>query len=552
MPDFFQNPPVLRNAYQCDVLLQSYLRRMLPPDLLNVIEADLKNFGARVVGDILEMGHDAEDNLPRLIQYDPWGRRIDKIQLAHGWGALDTVSANEGLVAIGYERTYGALSRLYQFAKLYLFHPSSAIYTCPLAMTDGAARLIEVLEENTLRKTFYQHFISRDPKHFWTCGQWMTERTGGSDVSGTQTIARLEKEGYRLYGTKWFASAVTAQTAVMLAQIEEEYGGHNNRDSGLSLFATRAYKDGGQLDQIEILRLKDKLGTRALPTAEITLTGCKAHLMGGKGNGVKKISTVLNITRTYNTICAVASMRRAITLATEYAPIRNAFGKNLLEHALHRETLTNLEVEFSGAFHLAFFIVTLLGKEELKTASEEELSALRILTPIAKLYTAKQAIGVVSEAIECFGGAGYIEDTRLPTLLRDTQVFSIWEGTTNILSLDMLRAIGKQNVFDQLVKLFLAKLSQETHTELDQCIGKTKESWEKLVEFLTVARTQPTDFIETNARKFAYAIAETSIASLMIEHTRWGLSNQEGGQHLTFTQNWCQKLGRLFHSHLCT
>ena len=193
MTDFVQDSPRLGNQYDDDAFLRSYLRWRLPAQVLAEIEPGLHRLGMRAATDILALGEEAEASPPRHVPYDAWGRRIDRIETSDAWQELDRVSAVEGIVATAYERTHGAHSRIHQFARLYLFAPSSALYSCPLAMTDGAARLLEVHGDETTRAVFV-HLTSRDVRQFWTSGQWMTERTGGSDVAGTSTIAkRYEK-----------------------------------------------------------------------------------------------------------------------------------------------------------------------------------------------------------------------------------------------------------------------------------------------------------------------------------------------------------------------
>ncbi|MFN4150104.1 MAG: acyl-CoA dehydrogenase family protein, partial [Candidatus Sericytochromatia bacterium] len=408
MKSFSQEAPILDNQYIGDKLLVSYVKRFCKQELLQEIEKDLFNLGNRVTKDILEMAIDAESNLPQLIQFDAWGNRIDKIKVSKGWKDLESISAEEGMIATGYERRYGEFSRVYQFIKLYLFNPSSAIFTCPLAMTDGAAKLIEVHGDDFLKNEVYTHIISRDPKLFWTSGQWMTEKTGGSDVGRTETIAKYENGVYKLYGTKWFTSATTSQIAFTLARIEDENGNKIQGSRGLSLFFVKVHKDDGSLNNIEIHRLKDKLGTKSLPTAELTLNGTEAKLVGEIGKGVKNISSLFNVTRIYNSNTSVAFIRRALALIKDYSKKRFAFGKYLIDHPLHIQTLSDLEIEFQSAFHTMFYTVSLLGKEECNTATKEEILTLRLLTPIIKLYTGKQAVGVASEVLELFGGAGYV------------------------------------------------------------------------------------------------------------------------------------------------
>src|SRR5204863_4270071 len=167
--------------------------------------------------------------------------------------------------------------------------------------------------------------------------------------------------------------------------------------------------------------------------------------VGVSGDGIRKLATLFSITRVYNAVAAVGGMRRAIALATDYASRRSAFGKPLAQLPLHVETLAEMQLELRAAFLLAFRVVELLGKEESGEATDSELRLLRFLIPVAKLYTAKRAIAVASETIEAFGGAGYGEDSGIPRLLRDAQVLSLWEGTTNVLSLDTLRAMERTN-----------------------------------------------------------------------------------------------------------
>jgi alkylation response protein AidB-like acyl-CoA dehydrogenase len=530
--EFFQEAPVLKNQYLSDKVLLSYLKHYLPPDILKSIEADLIRLGDRVTTDILEMAEDAEAHPPVHNPYGPWGKRIDEVKVSRGWQQLDKVSAEEGLVSIGHERMQGEYSRLYQFAKLYLFHPSSAIYTCPLAMTDGAARLIELYGSEEMKKRAYPHLISRDPKNFWTSGQWMTERTGGSDVSGTSTVARMEDGTYRLYGVKWFTSASTSQMAMTLARIEGE--------EKLSLFYLELRNDQGELQNIQVNRLKDKLGTKALPTAELTLTGTPAVLVGERGKGVRTIATLFNITRVYNACCAVGYMRRGLALAHDYAYKRKAFGKLLIDHGLHVKTLVDLQVRFEASFHLTFHTIKLLGKEDTGKASANESGTLRLLIPLAKLFTAKEGVHVASEILESFGGAGYIEDTGLPALLRNAQVLAIWEGTTNVLSLDTLRAIRKEKAADYFMKELELILQKIKRPELTVLRMKVEAASGELETFFKLSKSWSEEEINSKARSIALSLARTFTAALLLQHADWELQNNESRAQ-KIAERWIEK-----------
>ena len=541
MASFFQDGPQLGNQFDDDRALRDGLRRLLPGEVLAEIEPDLRSMGARTVSEIAALGNTAEAQPPKLVQFDPWGRRIDQIEVSPAWTALEKISAEEGLVAIGYERRQAEWSRIYQFVKLYLFGPSSATYTCPLAMGDGAARAIEVHGNATLKAGALRHLTTRDPAQFWTSGQWMTERPGGSDVGRTETIARADGQGYRLYGTKWFTSATTSQMALTLARLEDAAGQTQAGSRGLGLFYLETRDASGALDHILINRLKDKLGTKALPTAELTLEGTRAQLVGRPGDGVRNIAAMINVTRVHNVMGAVSGMRRAVALARDYAGRREAFGKLLKHHPLHVETLAGLQTEVEGGLALFLHILELMGREECGKASADEAAVLRLLTPVAKLYTAKQAIAVTSEVLESFGGAGYVEDTGLPRMLRDVQVLSIWEGTTNILSLDTLRAIAKEQAFEPWMHHITEKLGRIQHPGLEDVVARIRHAVNRIVNFLPRAMEAGEACVMAGARGFAFSLARTTIATLLAEQAEWSARTDNDGRALLAALRWVQQ-----------
>lgn len=513
--DFFQSPPDFSHVYKSDQILKSYLERLFPNNYKQIAD-ELTKFGDRVKNEMEPLSQEAEKNPPQHIPFDPWGKRIDKIEVSSAWEKLHVIAAEEGIVAAGYERTHHDLSRVYQFAKLYLYHPSSAIYSCPLAMTDGAAKVLELYGSEEMKQKAFKFLTSRDPEKFWTSGQWMTERSGGSDVSGTSTIAKKDGTQYRLHGVKWFTSATTSEMAMTLAKIEGS--------DKLSLFYVELRDPEGNLQNIQINRLKDKLGTKALPTAELTLNGVPATLVGGEGKGVKTIATLFNITRLYNACCAVGYMRRGISLALDYSKKRIAFGKTIINHGVHAETLADLQVRFEASFLMTFHSAFLLGKEEMKTATEIEAGTLRLLIPLVKLYTAKEGVAISSEVIESFGGAGYVEDTGLPQILRNAQVLAIWEGTTNVLSLDALRAIRKENAADYFFQDVKNRLDKIAHPDLQSF----KMRLSTLVDQNKLSLTVLTDEEDLNtcARTLAMNLSRLYCASLLLEHAEWNLSTK--------------------------
>ncbi len=498
--DFEYKDLFSENSYLQDVLIHYGQVQSM-----SAISQDLTQFSAKACGEILQLMWKAEKNLPQLVAFDHWGNRIDEIEVDPAWEALHKVAAEEGMVAIAYERKSGSDSRLHQFLKLLIFHPSSAFYTCPLAMTDGATRVLE-LEAGPLKKKYFPHLLSRDPEKFWTAGQWMTEKAGGSDVSQSETKVQEQQGRYYLHGTKWFTSAITANIAMALGQTDVE------GEQKLSLFLVPIRDRQGRLNDIEVLRLKDKLGTKAMPTAELKLLGTEGFLIGDLGKGVKNIATVLNISRLYNAVCATGTIYRLHSLIRDYSQKRTAFGKKLIDHRLHQETLIRTQAETNACVHFVSALALLLGRSETGESTSEEESALRLLTPVAKLWTAKKSVAISSELIEAFGGAGYIEDTQLPRFLRDAQVFSIWEGTTNIMSLDTLRAMGKEHVFSESLSYLgtiIKPLPDSPHkqqmldlmNEITQWVRENQKNQEAL---------------EIGARSFAFSLGDLLCGSLMM------------------------------------
>jgi acyl-CoA dehydrogenase len=498
---FQQTPPKLGNQYEDDRVLRSYLARVLPAEMLREIQGSLVEMGRLSGGELYELQLADRLNEPRLTQWDAWGNRIDKIEVTPLWRVAERIAVEHGVVATAYEQKHGSLSRVHQCALAYLFTPSTDIYSCPLAMTDGAARTLLGSGNQELIDRAVPHLITRDPNEFWTAGQWMTELPGGSDVGLSETVAREDRElgHYRLYGRKWFTSAIGAQMALTLARPE----GNPPGGRGLALFYVETRGADGRPRNIEVNRLKDKLGTRKVPTAELTLNGTPAQLVNGTTDGVRNIAPLLNITRLWNGISAVALMRRGVALASDYARKRVAFGAALADKPLHLDTLAGMEAEAEAAFHLAFHVAELTGRSETGEISEDDAALLRLLTPIMKLTTAKQAVAVASEVLESFGGAGYVEDTGLPVLLRDSQVLPIWEGTTNVLALDTLRALNDDSfrAYDSAVtRLFGAVPSALAHAR----------NWYTRISDRTV--------LEAGARRLALTLGRTMELALMINH----------------------------------
>ncbi|XP_068221564.1 acyl-CoA dehydrogenase family member 11-like isoform X1 [Palaemon carinicauda] len=536
---FTQTPPHQENLFSNNSFLTSYLTRILPGDVKNAIWGDLTRFGQRAVTDIYPLGKECEVTQPYVRSFDAWGNRIDELVTCGAWKQLKAVSAEEGLIATAYEGKYGEYDRLYQMVKLGIFAPVSGLYSCPLAMTDGAAKSAQMIKSPHLKKA-YLHLTSRDPKVFWTSGQWMTEKKGGSDVSGsTETVALEQEDGsHLLFGYKWFSSATDSDMTLTLANIISETQ-PEPKPRGLTMFYLETRKENGKLNGIEIVKLKNKLGTRQLPTAELLLDGAIAHQVSEEGRGIASIANMLTITRLHNSISACSAMRRILQLARDYGQRRSAFGQIVDSHILHQLTTSRMEIIVRGCEALTLHCARLLGREEAGTATVQERLVLRALTPIAKMFTAKMAMSVVSEGLECFGGQGYIEDTGLPVMLRDAQVLPIWEGTSNIMSLDFLRAVMKTNgeavasLYEDIKVRLEDSKAKAPENEFDNSAMLVTQAMNQLISFL---QKHP-ELIQSAARDIATSIAHIYIGSLLLEHAAW----EKTSISMEVGKRWCEQ-----------
>lgn len=525
---FTQTEPKHPNAFLSDPFLIRCLRRIIPPDVFQgQVEQDLVQFGEAVSGPIWQLGRDCEEQPPILKKTDPWGKTVDQIITCQAWKDQKKISAREGLISIAYERKQGQFSRVYQVAKLMLYSPASGLYSCPLAMTDGAAKTIEGLSsasrENPELKEAYTRLTSRDPEQFWTSGQWMTEKKGGSDVArGTETLAVAQPDGsYKLYGYKWFSSATDSDMTLTLARIVDEDGKTVDGTPGVSMFFARTRDpQTKELNGIEVMKMKNKLGTRQLPTAELLLDGTRADLISTEGRGIASITNMLTITRLHNVTSSAACQRKILSLAKDYSKRRTAFGEPIENHSLHLHTLGQMETDARGCTVLVMDLARQLGLEDTGFISDSDRLLLRLMMPVAKMYTAKKAVANASEGLECFGGQGYIEDTGLPTILRDAQVLPIWEGTSNVMALDVLRAIAKTR--GESLRAFAARVTQITskaaNSNLPQAVSAGAKISGGLNELLNIV-TQRQDLLQIAGRDFAFSLAHIYIGALLLEHS---------------------------------
>ncbi|BGP09477.1 hypothetical protein JCM10049v2_005348 [Rhodotorula toruloides] len=534
---FQQTPLTLPPPYSSDHALHSLLERTLPHSIHGKVDDELRQFEKRIAGPIRELAAIA-DTLPSSVepsvtQFDQWGQRVDKLHTSTSWQRLKGIAAEEGLVGIAFERDEAEFSRTRVFAKSYLFAPDGLYVGCPLSMTDGCARVLELVGTEQQKREYIPLLCSRDPTKAWTAGQWMTERPGGSDVSLTETTARplspnsTPKPGdkFVLDGFKWFSSATDGDVALALART----GGKGSK--GLSLFLIRLRDEEGKTNGVFVHRLKKKFGTKALPTAELSIEGAIGELVGPLNSGVKTISSVLNITRLHSSISCLSSLTRALQLVKAFAEVRHIagdLGAKLSDNAMHTSTIAGSEIVHRAVLQLSFGTISLLGKTETDKASAGEKARLRLLTPVVKAFAADLTTSELPRLMEGLGGQGYMVENQFARLIADANVERIWEGTTSILALDVVRVAAqtKGGAIKEFVSWAHQVLSSTSSSlpSLSSSFSTLKSRLDLLASATHSLLTPPLDLLLPRPLLFLIGYLASSLH--LIEQAAWSASRQ--------------------------
>ncbi|KAI0365734.1 hypothetical protein BV20DRAFT_953774 [Pilatotrama ljubarskyi] len=543
----FQPVPFVEgNPYSTDPVLPALLKRILPSDVFQDVNEDLERFGGEVLTTVRDLSKRATP--PQLIQYDSWGRRVDDLRTSEGWRGLKDVFHREGIVSIAYERKYGEHSRPYGFAKLFITAADSDVTDCPMSMTDGVARVLELIGSPALKRDVFTRLIRnvfrRDPGQAYTAGQWMTERPGGSDVSRTETVAvpvpgATSPYGmqYKIDGFKWFSSATDSDVALALART----GRPEDGSRGLSLFLIPvrlplvrppgAPRPSALTNNIYIHRLKNKFGTKIVPTAELSIQGAEGYLLGQPNQGVKLITPVLNITRTHSAVGSVAYFRKCLAIATAHSTARAIKGGTQLlkDTPLHVSELAKLHVLYRALVHFVFGSVILLGKTECGVASESESLRLRLLTPAIKAFAAEKCPTAIEECMTMLGGEGYMEENGITKLIQDGLVEKIWEGTITVLSLDLLRAVEKSAALDAFVK-WADEILASCPGQLARTLAEPLAVLRKALAALVDAYKAPIHPLLPRPALFLFSHVASSVN--MLEHAIWAVTTSESGAEI--------------------
>ncbi|EHY9925665.1 isovaleryl-CoA dehydrogenase [Salmonella enterica subsp. enterica serovar Ank] len=425
----------------------------------------------------LELGRLANTHPPELLRYDPQGQRLDDVRFHPAWHLLMQGLCANRVHNLAWEEEARAGSFVARAARFVLHAQVEAGTLCPVTMTFAATPLLLQMLPATfhdwlapLRSDRYDsHLLPGGQKRGLLIGMGMTEKQGGSDVlSNTTHAERLADDSYRLVGHKWFFSVPQSDAHLVLAQAK----------GGLSCFFVPRFLPDGQRNSVRLERLKDKLGNRSNASAEVEFQDTVGWRLGEEGEGIRQILKMGGMTRLDCALGSHGLMRRAFSVAIYHAHQRQAFGKPLIEQPLMRQTLSRMALCLEGQTALLF---RLARAWEQRREAKEALWA-RLFTPAAKFAICKQGIPFVAEAMEVLGGMGYCEESELPRLYREMPVNSIWEGSGNIMCLDVLRVLTKQHgVYDVLSEAFAEVKGQDRHydravRQLQQRLRKPDEA----------------------------------------------------------------------------
>jgi acyl-CoA dehydrogenase len=450
------------NFYLVDPNLEFVCSSVMDAATLERARPHLVEMGA-VAGDELDaLAAEADRNPPQLRAFDARGVRVDEIVRHPAYVAMDRLAfARFGLAAMSHRGGVlgwtGKVPHVVKYALSYLFAQSEFGLLCPVSVTDSTSRMLRLYGSDELKAPYLARLTSTDFEHLWQGTQWMTEKTGGSDVGTSTTVARRAADGtWRLWGDKWFCSNANADVALTLARPEGGPAG----TKGLGMFLVAKYLPDGTKNAWTINRLKDKLGSRSMATAEVTYAGAVAHVVGDLTKGFKQMMEMVNVSRLSNAMRAAGIMRRCVLESLVHARGRAAFGRALIDLPLLRANLLDMLLDAEAAASVVLNAAAALDRWDAGSAADRQL--FRVLTPLAKYWITARARVVAGEAMTVRGGNGYIEEWVNPRLLRDAHLGAIWEGASNVVALDVQRALLRDGGQAALFELITERLARVT------------------------------------------------------------------------------------------
>ncbi|MFK5708180.1 acyl-CoA dehydrogenase family protein [Lysinibacillus boronitolerans] len=494
------------NFFTEDETLQKILEMMLDKEFLSYAHRELTDFGELCAGDIdTRAKYTDRQGEPRLQRYDAYGEEISEVWVNDGYKKTIEETYNTGIVGyvhkdipqLGHKGNY-----VYSFAQGYMLSHAEPGFYCPVTLTMATAYLLDHYADEEVKQRFLPHVCATGDTDLYEGATFLTERQGGSDVGANVVEARKDGTAYRLYGEKYFASnAGMCGVAMVLARLEDAPAG----SKGLTLFAVPWRKEDGTANHLRIRRLKDKLGVRAVPSGEVEFEGALAYVVGEQNKGIYYMLEALSLSRICNAVASIGIMRRGFLEAKHYVTNRHAFGKPLTQYPMIQDTLGKFAAKLHVEVATVFDLIQLYDKVTSGQGTQQDLIMNRLYIAIMKKETAEQAVHYASEAIELHGGNGYIEDFVTPRLLRDAQVLTVWEGTANILALELIRLVDKFHAHELFVHEMKERLDKLADSSLVQIVKEKLEDMSaKLQLFSALDEATKTFEAKDMAKKMAH------------------------------------------------
>ena len=470
------------------------------------------------------------------MQFDKKGERVDEVNFHPAYHELERIVYQDFAIAACSHREgalgwNGRIPQPIKFALGYLGMQAEAGVFCPIAMTDALARVLERFASEALKYRFLPSLTALTINELQQGAMFLTEKQGGSDVGVTTTVAKprsgigedLQPE-WELWGDKWFCSNVSADIILTLARPEGAPAGTR----GLGLFLVPRILEDGTHNDYCINRLKDKLGTRSLATGEVTFNGAQAYQVGALNCGFVQMTEMINLTRIWAAIGSLAAMRRSYLEALIHTRGRVVFGRTLAEHPLMRRQLVELLIEVEGCAALAFETAAVLERVD-NHGAEEDQRLLRILTPLGKYYIPKRGEYVTLEALEMRGGNGYVEDWVNARMLRDSIVNVVWEGSSNVIVLDVARAMAREGAATALFGMLHQRLQSFQQTVVVPIALHVQTMVKQLAERLHELASLDFDSAQLPLRGLVERMAQFTIVTLLLEQAEFELVRDAEG-----------------------
>jgi alkylation response protein AidB-like acyl-CoA dehydrogenase len=515
------------NFFLEDRNLQFLCKTVMGAPVFERAQPHLVEMGEVAGCELDDLAAQADKNPPVLRAFDEAGRRVDEVVFHPSYRRMEAIAFGRfGLAALSHRDGVlgwpGRVPQTVKYALSYLFAQSEFGLLCPVNMTDSTARMLKHYASEELKAAWIPRLTTTDFPQLLQGTQWMTEKTGGSDVGAATTLARRGADGtWRLWGDKWFCSNANADVALTLARPEGAPAGTR----GLGMFLVPKRLPDGTKNGWVINRLKDKFGSRSMASGEVTYQGAEAYVVGDVGRGFKQMMEMVNLSRLSNSMRAAGIMRRALLESVVHASGRAAFGGPLIALPLLRANLMEMLLDVEAAASVVFNAAVVFDRWD--GGSEEDRRLFRIWTPIAKCWTTARARAVASEAMNVRGGNGYIEEWVNSRLVRDSYLGAIWEGATPVVALDVQRAITRQQCHETLFAYIGGQLQHVTEPVAKPWVDAVVQAVEALKRRIDGWSALSREELELEAQPVADLLYHVLAATLLLHE---GQTLRDGAQ----------------------